>query len=72
MLRMTTKAPVALFTLAFSILVFKFQNLCKSEFQQDLLIKQELAKAYSALFKALDSAILAWIAVSCCCIWATL
>ena len=41
---MTTKAPVAMCTFAFCISARKFQNLCKSEFQQDLLIKQELAK----------------------------
>ena len=72
MLRMMIKAAVALFTFAFSIFALKFQNLCKREFQQHLLIKQELVKAYCALLKAIESAILAWIAAHCCCIPATL
>jgi hypothetical protein len=78
-LRMATKSPVARFTFEFFILASELKNLCKREFQQHLVIKQELAKAYCAVFKAVELAILAcivailaWIAASCWCTWATL
>jgi hypothetical protein len=57
---MTTKAAVALFILAFSTLASTFQDLCKREFQQHIVIKQELAKAYCALIVST----LVWIAVT--------
>jgi len=63
---MAAKAPVAVATFALCILASKFEILCKSRFQQDLLIKQELAKAYLALVKAKPSVMLAWIRASCC------
>jgi hypothetical protein len=78
---MTTKVLVALFTFAFSSLVFTFQDLRKREFQQHIVIKQVLAKAYRASMVstlvwiaaalAWIAAVLAWMAAIFACIAGT-